>query len=83
MARQVSPKKDAHMAAAAPIKVSEQFTVVFDREEDGRWIAEVPELPGVMVYGDSKGAALANVKALAFRVIAEREEQAARTPEYA
>jgi predicted RNase H-like HicB family nuclease len=72
------------MATAASAKVKEQFTVEFDREEDGRWIAEVPELPGVIVYGDSKETALANVKALAFRVLADREEErAARKVKYA
>ncbi len=45
-----------------------------DREEDGRWIAEVIELPGVMVYGRSEAEALAAVKALALRVLAERFE---------
>jgi predicted RNase H-like HicB family nuclease len=43
-----------------------------EREEDGRWIAEVPELPGVMVYGDSRDEAITRVEALALRVIADR-----------
>jgi predicted RNase H-like HicB family nuclease len=43
-----------------------------EREEDGRWLAEVPVLPGVMAYGDSEAEALARVKALALRVIADR-----------
>ena len=45
-----------------------------DREEDGRWIAEVPDLPGVMVYGDDRASAVAKVQALAFRVLSERLE---------
>lgn len=73
-----APKKEPHMAAAAQAKVKQQFTVQFDREKDGRWIAEVPELPGVMVYGDTPESALASVKALAFRVLADREEEKAR-----
>lgn len=48
--------------------------VEFDREDDGRWIADIPALPGVMVYGDSKEAALAGVQALAFRVLADHVE---------
>jgi predicted RNase H-like HicB family nuclease len=75
MARKVPPKKDKRMGTTPPAKVNEQFTVEFDREEDGRWIAEVPELPGVMVYGDTQPDALARVKALAFRVLADREEE--------
>jgi predicted RNase H-like HicB family nuclease len=45
-----------------------------EQEDDGRWIAEVPELPGVMVYGDSRDNAVARVKALALRVLADRLE---------
>jgi predicted RNase H-like HicB family nuclease len=43
-----------------------------DREEDGRWIAEVPDLPGVMVYADSYAGAIVKVMALARRVVADR-----------
>jgi predicted RNase H-like HicB family nuclease len=46
--------------------------VEFEREDDGRWIAEVMELPGVMAYAASREQALAAVQALAFRVIADR-----------
>jgi predicted RNase H-like HicB family nuclease len=48
-----------------------RFTVEIDREEDGRWIAEVPDLPGVMVYGSTREEAMARAKALALRVLAE------------
>lgn len=43
-----------------------------EREEDGRWIAEVPALPGVLVYGTSEADVSAKAKALALRVIADR-----------
>ncbi len=43
-----------------------------EREEDGRWIAEVPALPGVLTYGATEAEAHAKVKALALRVIADR-----------
>ena len=45
--------------------------VEIDREEDGRWIADVPELPGVMTYGSTRDDALMKVQALALRVIAD------------
>ena len=45
-----------------------------EREEDGRWIAEVPDLPVVMVYADSKEDAILKVKVLALRVIADHIE---------
>jgi predicted RNase H-like HicB family nuclease len=51
-----------------------------DREDDGRWIAEVIELPGVMAYGASREQALAAVQALALRVIADRIEHGEATP---
>ncbi|MGA8199260.1 MAG: type II toxin-antitoxin system HicB family antitoxin [Candidatus Sulfotelmatobacter sp.] len=51
-----------------------KFKIEFDREEDGRWIAEIPELPGVMTYGATKVEAEAAVEALALRVIADRIE---------
>lgn len=41
------------------------LTIEYDREEDGRWIADIPELPGVLVYGDTKEEANIKVKALA------------------
>lgn len=50
------------------------FRVELEQEADGRWIAEVPELPGVMVYGTSQIDAQAKVKALALRVLADRIE---------
>jgi len=49
-----------------------KFTVEYEQEEDGRWIAEVLELPGVMVYGATREEALAKAQALALRVVAER-----------
>lgn len=57
------------------------FTVEVDREEDGRWISEVPDLPGVMTYGASREEAVARAKALAFRVLADRLEHGEDIPE--
>ncbi|MGB9031579.1 MAG: type II toxin-antitoxin system HicB family antitoxin [Acidobacteriaceae bacterium] len=51
-----------------------RFNIEFDQEEDGRWIAEIPELPGVMVYGSTREEAQSKVEALALRVIADRIE---------
>jgi predicted RNase H-like HicB family nuclease len=50
------------------------FTIELEREEDGRWVAEVPDLPGVLCYGEDRDEAVAGVQALALRVIAERLE---------
>lgn len=50
------------------------FTVEIEREADGRWIAEVAALPGVLAYGADRDEAVARVQALALRVIAERLE---------
>lgn len=51
------------------------FTIELEREDDGRWLAEVPALPGVLCYGADRSEAVAKVQALALRVIAERLEQ--------
>ncbi|MFZ0276619.1 MAG: type II toxin-antitoxin system HicB family antitoxin [Candidatus Sulfotelmatobacter sp.] len=48
------------------------FKIEFEREEDGRWVAEISELPGVMAYGATEAEAA--VEALALRVIADRIE---------
>ena len=50
------------------------FIIDFEQETDGRWIAEIPELPGVLAYGTTKAQAGEKAKALAFRVLAERIE---------
>ena len=55
-----------------------EFQIEVEQENDGRWIAEVTDIPGVMVYGEDKAHAIAKAKALAFRVLAdwvENEEQ--------
>jgi predicted RNase H-like HicB family nuclease len=51
-----------------------------EREEDGRWIAEVPALPGVLTYGKTEAEARAKVKALALRVVADRLENGEPLP---
>jgi predicted RNase H-like HicB family nuclease len=55
-------------------QVSTHFTIETEQEDDGRWIAEIPELPGVLVYGGTQEAAIANVQTLALRVIADKIE---------
>ena len=50
------------------------FKVDIEQETDGRWIAEILDLPGVMVYGTTSGEAQAKVQALALRVVADRLE---------
>jgi predicted RNase H-like HicB family nuclease len=50
------------------------FRIEVEREEDGRWLAEVVELPGVLAYGTTDDEAIARVQALALRVVADRLE---------
>lgn len=57
------------------------FAVEIEREEDGRWIAEVPELPGVLAYGQSREEALRRAQALSLRVLAERLEHGEPLPQ--
>lgn len=54
--------------------------IELDREDDGRWLAEVPDLCGVMCYSETRTDALARVQALALRVIAERLEHGETGP---
>ena len=51
-----------------------KFQIELDREEVGRWIAEIASLPGVLAYGKTKPEAVAKVKALALRVLADQVE---------
>ena len=55
--------------------------IEIDREKDGRWIAEVPDLPGVMGYGSTREEAISKVEALALRVLADRLEHGEEIPE--
>lgn len=57
------------------------FHVECELEEDGRWIGEVPELPGVLVYGRSADEATVKAQTLALRVIAERLEHGEERPQ--
>lgn len=57
-----------------------RFNIEYEQEEDGRWIAEVVELPGVMVYGNTQQEAAAKAEALALRVIADRIEHGESVP---
>jgi predicted RNase H-like HicB family nuclease len=59
-----------------PTRLS-SLVVEFDREVDGRWIAEIPKLPGVMAYGATKREALQRVYAIALRTVADNVEQGA------
>lgn len=58
-----------------------KFRVDLEREDDGRWLAEVPELPGVLAYGVTAAEAQAKVQALALRVLADRLEHGEAGPE--
>jgi len=51
------------------------FTIEIEREDDGRWIAEVIDLPGVMSYGDTREVAVSRAEAIALRVLADRVEE--------
>ena len=58
-----------------------KFTVEVEQEEDGRWIAEVLELPGTMTYGLTRDEATAKVQALALRVVADILEHQEAAPD--
>ena len=57
------------------------FTIEVEQEEDGRWLAEVIDLPGALVYGQTRDEAVARVQALALRVVAEQLEHGETAPQ--
>lgn len=57
------------------------FAVEIEREDDGRWIAEIPELPGVLAYGATREESLSRVQALCMRVLADRLEHGETIPD--
>ncbi len=57
------------------------YKVETEQEADGRWIAEVPELPGVLAYGSSREEAVRKAQALSLRVLAERLEHGEDLPQ--
>lgn len=57
-----------------------RLTIETEREDDGRWLAEVPELPGVLAYGVTQSEAAAKAEALALRVLADRLDHAESKP---
>ena len=54
--------------------------IEIEREKDGRWIAEVPDLPGVLAYGKTRKQAVSKAKALALRVMTDRLEHGEKIP---
>ncbi len=58
------------------------FTVEYECEDDGRWLAEVLELPGALAYGDTSDEAIAKAQALALRAVADRLEHGEAAREF-
>ena len=57
------------------------FDIECEREDDGRWLGEVPQLPGVLAYGSTRDEAVAKAQVLALRVLAERLEHGESRPQ--
>jgi predicted RNase H-like HicB family nuclease len=73
----------AHGLGDAFPRACDVLRIEFEKEEDGRWIADIPSLPGVMAYGASRKEARLRVEALALRTLADRLEHGERIPELA
>ncbi len=63
--------------------MSTVFTIEIEEEVDGRWIADVVEIPGAMAYGRTQEQAIAKAQAIALRVLAERLEHGEAETEFA
>lgn len=57
-----------------------RLAIEIEQEHDGRWIAEVPELPGVIAYGATQEDAIRNARVLAYRTVADRIEHGDPVP---
>ena len=57
------------------------FSIEYEQEEDGRWLAEAPQLPGVLAYGKTPDEAMAKAETLALRVLAEQLEHGESRPQ--
>ena len=57
------------------------FTIEAEMEEDGRWLADVPQLPGALAYGATRNEAMSRAQVLALRVIADRLEHDETSPQ--
>jgi len=57
-----------------------KLNIETEQEDDGRWIAEVPDLPGVMAYGGTRAEAIQKVETLSLRVVADRLENGESVP---
>jgi len=68
------------MATVPQQPEGESFYIEFEQEADGRWLADIPSLPGVMAYGKTREDAEVNVTALALRVLADRTEEVRKPP---
>jgi predicted RNase H-like HicB family nuclease len=78
---------DAHAGRAPQLldfvltaEIFMDITLEYEQEADGRWLAEVPQLPGVMAYGESPADAMAKAQVLALRVLVERIEHDGALP---
>lgn len=57
------------------------LSIEIEQEDDGRWIAEVPELPGVLTYGQTRDEAIERAQALSLRVLADRLDNGEPVPQ--
>lgn len=79
--RQARDSSDGGRIGFADWRAPMELNLECEREEDGRWLAEVPQLPGVLVYGSSANEAMAKAEVLALRVLAEQIEQGEARPQ--
>jgi len=58
-----------------------RISIEVEQEEDGRWLSEIPELPGVLAYGQTRSEAVVRAQVLALRVLADRVEHGETLPQ--
>jgi predicted RNase H-like HicB family nuclease len=70
-----------HIILAIKTKVARMLTIDVEREDDGRWLAEIVDLPGVLAYGQTRQEAIERAQALSLRVLADRLEHGESVPQ--
>lgn len=74
------PIMSHQFASVAVLEENRMLRIETEQETDGRWMAEIPALPGVLAYGETQHHAIAKVEALALRVLADRLENGEEIP---
>jgi len=81
VAQRIDDLSESFPAIDVGVEIFMPLTIEVEQEEDGRWLAEVPDIPGVLVYGQTRAEVVERVQALALRVLADRLDHGEPVPQ--